>query len=163
MVRAPSLMTYLERYGGFKGQKESGLVMWVLAHAVDAAARGDLFTTKEYLALLVLGLEQSAFDAGSWDLAYILTLVEDPPTSLFQEKMSTITASARPFSPLVPAPLATISLAYLKEIDLLQNRRQETRQKKNQPQKQEDTDQSASPKRRPKFPKKPKAIADGQA
>ena len=161
-ARAPSLLTYLERYGGFKGQKEAGLAMWVIAHAVDAASRGDFHMTREYLALAVMGLEQSAFEVGGWDLAYIVTLAEDPPTALFQEKMSSVTASARPFSPLIPASLATISLAYLKEIDVLQNRRQEMRPKKGQSGKQEE-DSSPSPKRRPKFPKKPKAIADGQA
>ena len=149
-ARAPSLLTYLERYGGFKGQKEAGLAMWVIAHAVDAASRGDFHMTREYLALAVMGLEQSAFDVGAWDLAYIVTLAEDPPAALFQEKMSSVTASARPFAPLIPAGLATISLAYLKEIDVLQNRRQEIRPKKGHVGKQEE-DSSPSPKRRPKF------------
>ena len=48
---APSLLTYLERYGGFKGQKEAGLTMWIFAHALDSAAAGDFYATKEYLAL----------------------------------------------------------------------------------------------------------------
>ena len=64
--KSPSLLTYLERYGGFKGQKEAGLTMWMLGHALDAAASGDFFATKEYLALSVMALEQSAFDAGDW-------------------------------------------------------------------------------------------------
>lgn len=136
--------------------------MWVAAHAADAAARGDFHTTGAFLALLIMGLEQSAFDAGSWDLAYILTLVEDPPANLFQEKVRSITASARPFSPLIPAPLATISLAYLKEIYLLQSRRNEMKGKKGQSARQEEGDSTPCPKRRPKFPKKPKALADGQ-
>ena len=161
-LRAPSLQTYLERYGGFKGQREAGLSMWVIAHAVDAASRGDFHMTREYLALAVMGLEQSAFDVGSWDLAYIVTLAEDPPSALFQEKMSSVTASARPFAPLIPASLATISLAYLKEIDVLQSRRQEIRPRKGQPSKQEE-ESTPSPRRRPKFPKKPKALADGTA
>ena len=49
--RSPSLLTYLERYGGFRGQKEAGLTMWIFAHALDAAAGGDFHATKEYLAL----------------------------------------------------------------------------------------------------------------
>ena len=137
--------------------------MWIAAHAVDAAARGDFHSTREFLALLTMGLEQSAFDAGSWDLAYILTMVEDPPANLYQEKVNSITASARPFSPLIPAPLATISLAYLKEIDLLQTRRSEMKSKKGQTAKHDEGDSTPSPKRRPKCPKKPKAIADGSA
>ena len=160
-ARAPSLLTYLERYGGFKGQKEAGLLMWVIGHAVDAAAWGDFHATREFLALAVMGLEQSAFDAGNWDLAFVLTLTGDPPTALFQDRMTSMTSSASPFSPLIPSQLASISLAYLKEIDLLQNRRQEKRVKKGQQQKEEEG--SPSPRRKPKFPKRPKAIADGQA
>ena len=102
-ARAPSLLTYLERYGGFKGQKEAGLMMWVIGHAVDAAARGDFHATREFLALAVMGLEQSAFDAGNWDLAFVLTLTGDPPTALFQDRMTSMTSSASPFSPLIPS------------------------------------------------------------
>ena len=108
-----------------------------------------------------MGLEQSAFDAGNWDLAFVLTLTGDPPTALFQDRMTSMTSSASPFSPLIPSQLASISLAYLKEIDLLQNRWQETRVKKGQQQKEEEG--SPSLRRKPKFPKRPKAIADGQA
>ena len=104
--RSPSLLTYLERYGGFRGQKEAGLTMWVFAHALDAAASGDFFATKEYLALGVMALEQSVFDAGDWGLAYVLSLIEDPPQTLFQEKMQSITSAGRPFSPLIPPQLA---------------------------------------------------------
>ena len=62
--RSPSLLTYLERYGGFRGQKEAGLTMWVFAHALDAAASGDFFATKEYLALGVMALEPKCFRCG---------------------------------------------------------------------------------------------------
>lgn len=160
--KSPSLLTYLERYGGFKGQREAGLTMWVFAHALDAAAAGDFFATREYLALGIMALEQSAFDAGDWGLAYVLSLLEDPPQALFQEKMQSITAAGRPFAPLVPPQLASINLAYLKEIDVLQSRRQETRSKKTQPVGGRTEEESPSPKRRPKFPKKVKGAAEGQ-
>ena len=70
--RSPSLLTYLERYGGVRGQREAGLIMWIFAHALDAAASGDFYAIKEYLALGIMALEQSAFDAGDWGLAYVL-------------------------------------------------------------------------------------------
>ena len=96
------MLTYLERYGGYKGQKETGLRMWLMAHAMDAAASNDFSATKEFLALVVVALELSAFDAGDGSLAYVLALVEDPPANLFLERTGTITAAGRPFSPLVP-------------------------------------------------------------
>ena len=49
-----------------------------------------------------MALEQSVFDAGDWGLAYVLALIEDPPPTMFQDKMASLTAAGRPFSPLVP-------------------------------------------------------------
>ena len=131
-VSQPSLLTYLERYGGYKGQKETGLRMWLMAHAMDAAASNDFSAAKEFLALVVMALEQSAFDAGDWSLAYVLALVEDPPANIFLERTGTITAAGRPFSPLVPAMLASANLSYVKELEVLSTRRSETRVKKPQ-------------------------------
>eukprot|EP00435_Cladocopium_sp_Y103_P029345 s317_g7.t1 len=164
-----SLLTYLERYGGYKGQKEAGLCMWILAHAMDAAASNDFYATKEFLALAVMGLEQSVFDAGDWSLAYVLTLAEDPPSTMFVERMSSLTAASRPFSPLVPPSLASTNLSYIKELEVLSTRRIETRPKKGQPgspsaaAKAQGADEENPSPRKPKgprFPKKPKAIAD---
>eukprot|EP00435_Cladocopium_sp_Y103_P024726 s1085_g6.t1 len=164
-----SLLTYLERYGGYRGQKEAGLCMWILAHAMDAAASSDFYATKEFLALAVMALEQSVFDAGDWSLAYVLALAEDPPSTMFAERMSSLTAASRPFSPLVPPSLASTNLSYIKELEVLATRRSETRQKKGQPgspsaaaKAQNADEENPSPKRPkgPRFPKKPKAIAD---
>ena len=65
----------------------------------------------------------------------------------------------RPFSRLIPPQLASINLAYLKEIDVLQSRRQETRTKKPGQSSGKGEEESPSPKRRPKFPKKPRQTA----
>ena len=36
-----SMTSYLERYGGHKNAKESGLALWIAARAMDCAAAGD--------------------------------------------------------------------------------------------------------------------------
>ena len=54
------------------------------------------------------------------------------------------------------------NLAYLKEIDVLQSRRQETRTRKTGQSSGKGEEESPSPKRRPKFPKKPKGAGEGQ-
>eukprot|EP00435_Cladocopium_sp_Y103_P060356 s1586_g22.t1 len=161
-----SLLSYLERYGGYRGQKEAGLSMWIFAHAMDAAASNDFSATKEFLALGVMALEQSVFDAGDWSLAYVLAMVEDPPATMFSDRMSSITAAGRPFSPLVPPQLASTNLAYIKELEVLSTRRSETRAKAKNPggspkaQAGEEENQSPRKPKGPRFPKKPKAIAD---
>lgn len=153
-----SMTAYLERYGGYRHARDAGLALWVAEHAMDCAAAEDFAGTKEFLALLVAALEQSALD-GSWNLAWVLTLMDDPPAMLFADRMTPVVSHGRPFSPLIPPEWAATSLAYLREIELLVTRKGEvkpTKTPKSQPT-EPDEENSPSPKRRPKFPKKPKA------
>ena len=96
--------------------------MWILSN--------DFLATKEFLALGVMALEQSVFDAGDWSLAYVLAMVEDPPSIMFSERMSSITAAGRPFSPLVRLLLASANVSYIEELEVLQTRRSVTRPSK---------------------------------
>ena len=64
-------------------------------HAMDCAAEGDFVGTREYLALLCAALHlQSALD-GSWSLAWVLTLLDDPPVMLFADRMQPVVAHRR--------------------------------------------------------------------
>lgn len=105
-----------------------GLMMWMLAHAMDSASQGDFYATKEFLALMAASMEQSVLD-GHWQIAYVVGLLEEPPAQLFTEKLQSTTALGRPFSPLVPPSWAAVSLSYVKEIDLLSTKKGEVRQK----------------------------------
>lgn len=148
-----SMTSYLEKYGAFKGNREMGLMMWMIARAMDAASQGDFYATKEFLALMVAAMEQSVLD-GHWQIAYVIGLLEEPPSQLFTEKLQSTTALGRPFAPLVPPSWAAVSLSYVKEIDLLSTKKGEVRQK---PALKEESENTPSPKRRPRFPKRPKA------
>eukprot|EP00435_Cladocopium_sp_Y103_P058090 s1616_g20.t1 len=152
-----SMTAYLERYGGFKSCRDTGLIMWILAHAVDAASMDDFHATKEYIALLVASMEQSALDGG-WNVAYILSLMEEPPQQLFSERLQPMASSGRPFAPLVPPQWAAVALSYLKEIEVLSTRKVEMRKPFQKAAAAPSTDPAApaSPKRKPRFPKKPK-------
>ena len=149
-----SMTSYLEKYGGFRGQREMGLMMWMLAHAMDSASQGDFYATKEFLALMAAAMEQSVLD-GHWQIAYVVGLLEEPPAQLFTEKLQSTTALGRPFSPLVPPSWAAVSLSYVKEIDLLSTKKGEVRQKPAAA--KADSEVAVSPKRRPRFPKRPKS------
>ena len=155
-----SLLAYLERHGGYKGQRDLGLIMWIAAHIVDCLSAGDVEGAKEHVALLIVSLEQAAADGG-WGIAFLLALIEEPPLALFQEKLSNISMHGKPFAPLVPPQWAAICLAYVREMELLSNRKKETVVKV-KPSVKPDAD-SPSPRRKPRFPKKPKASGDPAA
>ena len=150
-----SVLTYLERTGGFKNAREAGLMMWLLGYAVDAAAQGDLHQVRERLALMMVALEQSVVD-GDWTVAFLLSLAEDPPISLFLDKTSTLSPFGKPFSSLVPPPWASVVLAYVKEMEVLQSRKPDS--PKRIPKTADP--ENPSPKRRPRFPKKPRQDQD---
>jgi hypothetical protein len=69
-----TLTSYLEKFGGYKVRQDYGLLMWILAHAFDAGAQGDNHMMREHLSLAICCLEQANLD-GSWNLAYILSLL----------------------------------------------------------------------------------------
>ena len=159
-----SMTAYLERYGGYRAQREQGLTAWIVGHAMDAAASGDFDLTKEYIGILAACLEQSTMD-GNWNVAYVLSMLEEPPIQVFSDRMQTLSGISRPFAPLVPPAWAATTLSFLKEVELLQTKKAEVRNKA-QPIAKSAADPSSpsdapSPKRRPKFPKKPAAPPDG--
>lgn len=81
-----SMVTYLERFGGYGGSRDLGLVQFNLAHMFDAALSSDLEGMKEHLALLMVSIEQAVQDNGRWELGYQLCLLEEPPTQLWQNR-----------------------------------------------------------------------------
>ena len=158
-----SMCNYLERFGNFKNAREVGMTMWVLGHAIDAAAQGDHRTCQEFLALLALALEQVSTD-GDWRIAYHLTLLEEPPSVMFQGRPQAVSAVGKPFANLVPPTLAATTLAYIKEVDVLLTKKGELKGGKKPTGASGDPEEereSASPKRKPRFPRKPKQNEEG--
>ena len=155
-----SMLTYLKEHGGYRGQRELGLVMWLLGHIVDLMACQDYEGAKEHLALMVVAVEQAATD-GNWNLGYMMTLLEEPPLSLFQDRLAVVAPHGRPFSPLVPPQWAAAVLSYVKEMELLQTRKKETTSSPTAVKAKQggdgDPPTPISPKRKARFPRKPKA------
>lgn len=150
------MTSYLDKHGGYKGARDIGLTQLLVAHAVDAGAQDDLRTMKEYVAILAACLEQSAM-GGNWQLAYILSMLEDPPQTVFSDRLSSLSITGRPFSPLVPPHWAAVALAYVKELEVLTTKKTEIKKSNPpQPKAEPDSSTSPSPKRKPRFPKRPK-------
>ncbi len=156
-----SLLAYLERHGGYRGQRDLGLTMWVAGHVLDCMATEDHVGAREYMALLIVALEQAAAD-GNWGIAFLLTLIEEPPLSLFQEKLANVTPHGKPFAPLVPPTWAAICLSYIKEMEMLSTRKKESTGKAKAEKPDKGDGESPSPRRKPRFPKKPKESGESQ-
>lgn len=157
-----SFLAYLERHGAYKQSRELGTILWVLGYIIDAAIAQDFDGVKEHLALFAAALDQAALDQ-SWTTAFLVTLVEEPPPVLFAEKGTPLSV-AKPFTPLMPAVCGGVLLAYLKDIDIMTSKKQEGGGRKTgQQTSQEQKEGEASPKRRPRFPKKPKGGSQTQA
>ena len=144
-----SMTSYLEQTGGYKTCRDTSLVVWILAHAVDAAALNDFHATKEYGSTHgVTGAER----VGWWNVAYILSLMEEHPQQLFGDRQSSVAATGHPFAPLVPPSWAAVALAYLKEIEVLSTRKVEMKRlpaKPSAPAPAVEGELPANPKRKP--------------
>ena len=145
---------YLERQGGFAGQRDLGLTMWLLCQVADAMLCQEMTHAQDLLALTLVTLEQVAQDGGKWELGYLLSLQEDPPSTVFSTKASSTNPRMKAFAPLYPQPWATVALSYLREMDVITSRRAEASSgpaKKTQPQSEEGDPPRPVPKRRPKL------------
>ena len=106
-------------------------------------------------------MEQSALDQGDWTLAFLLSLSEEPPVQLYQDRMVSMHGQGRPFSPLVPSSWSAVCLAYLKEMEVLNSKKAETVPRAKSAPSPAAVDPAASPKRRVRYPKKPKGADQG--
>lgn len=138
------------------------MIAWALGHAIDCATQNDMRKVKEHLVLLLAAIEQSNIDRNDWSLAWMLTLLEEPPAQLFQDRTSTLLHNAKPFSPLVPPQWTAVCLAYLKDLEVLATKRAETGKKQASTKSEASAAADAgepSPKRKARFPKRPKSKA----
>lgn len=156
----PLFAKYLECHGGFSANRDLGLVMWLLCQVADQMIQGDVMGSMEMLALVLTSVEQAAQDGGKWEVAWLLSLQEDPPPGVFSARPASANPRLRAFSPLCPAEWAATSLSYVKELDIINSRRQEVIPGKKG--KKEDDKDAPPPKRPPRTPKKPKGGGKGE-
>ena len=102
-----SMTTYLENHGTFQGQKENGMIMWMLAHAMDSASQGDFYATKEFLALLYASMDQAVLDGHCGTLHTSWDCWKNPQGRCAERRQSG-TSLGKPFGPLVPPSWAAV-------------------------------------------------------
>ena len=142
-----SMVTYLEKFGGYGNFRELGLIQFCLAHVMDAAIQNDIEGVQEHIALTMTALEQAVMDGNKWDLAYQLTLLEEPASQLWTYRNQMPHSRLKAFAPLCPQRWATVALAFTKEVDYIANRRVELTKK---PQPSQASDPPAAPKKKGK-------------
>ena len=138
-----SMLSYLEKFGGFGQNRHLGLIMWSLAPVYDSASRENWGAVKDHLAMTCVMIDQ---------LPWLLRLLDHPPSNLWMNRNTTATGARRPFAPLVPQSWATVALAFLKETEILNNEKQEVA---HHPKTSSPASSGADPKTKTKPKKKP--------
>lgn len=85
------------------------------------------------MALLAVMLEQAALDGGQWQVAWLLGLLDDPPQNLWLNRNQVAAGGRKPFGALCAQTWATTALAYIKENEILFNKRFEATGSKGTP------------------------------
>ena len=125
LSRGVSGTRYLERFGGYERQRELGYLMFQIMTVFDFMMSGNGPASRDALALLAVMVEQMVMDNGRIEVASLLVLQEDPPASIFTNRQVVATSRSRSFSPLADQRWITVALAYLREMDLIANKRLE--------------------------------------
>ena len=129
-----------------------------MAMIMDALQVGKVEQAQDHVALLAVGLEQGSMDGGRLDLGYHLTWLEEPPSGMYQARQGSSLLKNRPFTPLASQRWVTVVLGYLKEMEVIQNKRQDTTRPRAPVGGAEgaaDQEPGQKPKRPPRKPKQP--------
>ena len=150
------LSRYWERFGGFGSAKDLALIGHQVAMAMDALQVGKVQQAQDHVALLAVCVEQGCMDGGRLDLGYHLTWLEEPPSGMYQARQGSSLLKSRPFTPLASQRWVTVVLGYLKEMEIIQSKRQDTTRPKGSTLAHDaagDQDAPPKPKRPPRKPK----------
>ena len=117
---------YLERFGGFGRHRDLGCLQHQIMTIMDFLQVGNnMEGARDATSLLALTVDQAALDNGRFDLANLLALQEEPPSTVFSHKTASVLSKTRAFSPLADQKWVTVALAYVKELDVITAKRLE--------------------------------------
>lgn len=116
---------YLERFGGFAKVRELGCLQQQVMSILDCLQASNLQAARDQTALLAVAIDQAALDQGRFELANLLCLQEEPPSTVFSNRQMNVLGKPRAFSPLADQRWVTVALAYIKELDVITTKRLE--------------------------------------
>ena len=148
---ARAWVEFRSHIGPYKASAHSA---WSVAGIIDSLVAKNYDRARAQANCLLLQLDQSAADHGSWYLAAELSLEGLPPfNSLSQHQAPNVAHNEQPYSKLLDARWSEIMLGYLREQDDFVQRRKSV----GKPSKTKEVEEDADVRRRPKVKPRPKA------
>ena len=115
---------WIEHRSRIGNYKTSAYCAWSAGGILDSLISGNVPQARARAALLILMLDQTAVDRGSWTLSSELALEPPPPMSaLAQHQPPLLSEGEVPFSRLLDPRWAEVSLAHLREAEDYLSRR----------------------------------------
>ena len=111
---------YLRRFGAFQRHRDLGHVQSLLAHIWNLMELDQVDRAHAEVGLAMMALEQVTLD-DRWDLAYLLTHQAEPSAQMMGRQPER--SSLRPFSRLAEPRWIAAAVGYLRDIDLMAERR----------------------------------------
>ena len=109
---------WIEHRSRIGNYKTSAYCAWSAGGILDSLISGNVAQARARAALLILMLDQTAVDRGSWTLSSELALEPPPPMSaLAQHQPPLLSEGEVPFSRLLDPRWAEVSLAHLREAE----------------------------------------------
>ena len=143
---------WIEHRSRIGNYKTSAYCAWSAGGILDSLIAGNVAQARARTALMILMLDQTAVDRGSWTLSSELALEPGPPMSALAQHQPPLHSEGEvPFSRLLDPRWAEVSLAHLREAEDYVVRRSKLG-KKNQ-------DEDPTPKLKPKAKAKGAAAA----
>ena len=155
-----TMTKYVERFGGYGRARDFGHVMWQVAMIMDHLQMENWQGAKDATALLSVCLEQTALD-GTMDVGLLLSLSEDPPSGVFTNRSLAPLSRGKSFAPLASQAWITVALSYIKELDLITQKRADLTGAKSQGLADVPTPK-VKPKPQPKWKKKKRGAEDAE-
>ena len=136
--------------------KSSSYTAWTVAAALDSLRAGNIQGCRARLNLMLLMLDQTACDRGSWTLSSELSLEQPPPMSVLQTHAPpSVQDGEMPFSRLLDPRWAEVAMAHVRDTEEYLVRRNKLGRKDGHPE--------AEPTPKPKPKPKGKAAASSSA